>query len=161
MNALIKGGPFINETNAIILSSTHSSFFKMMPHVALVVFLALVLLMASTSHAIPTSAKRGDGDGSEFHGQGKRDVQDTCPKPDRILQTLWDDLSYGPDDWGCEKGYCWSRCAGAGRAAKSFINLYEWCYTTKGSSQDRNYVTCDKKEDCCSTWSCGGPCAAI
>ncbi|KAJ8652040.1 hypothetical protein O0I10_012349 [Lichtheimia ornata] len=131
----------------------------MLPRFALISFLALILLMASTGYAFPTSEKRGDGDGTG--DQRKRDVQDTCPKPDRVLQTLWDDLSYGPDDWGCHKGSCWSRCAGAGRAAKSYLNLYEWCYTTKGSSQDYNYVSCEKNEDCCSTWSCAGPCAAF
>lgn len=106
-----------------------------------------------------------DGDGFQV-SQGdltKRDGPGTCPEPSATLKALWDDKSYGPDDYGCHRGYCWSRCAGFARtfgtAARDAFK--EWCWTTKGRSQDYNYVTCSKKEDCCGTWSCAGTCAAF
>ncbi|KAJ8652041.1 hypothetical protein O0I10_012350 [Lichtheimia ornata] len=107
-----------------------------------------------------------DGDGDDFQvSEGdltKRD-RGTCPQPSATLKAFWDDVSYGPNDYGCHKGYCWSRCAGGARLFGSVArdSIYEWCYTTKGHSQDRGYITCSKKEDCCDTWSCAGPCAAF
>lgn len=54
--------------------------------------------------------------------------------------------------YGCYKGYCWSECTGAGWP------FYEWCYTTRGSSQDYNYVKCNKNVKCKSSWNCAGSC---
>jgi len=54
--------------------------------------------------------------------------------------------------WGCHNGYCWSGCE-----ATIFIGS-EWCYTTRGNSQDNQYVKCSKKEDCQPAWNCAGSC---
>lgn len=61
---------------------------------------------------------------------------------------------------GCECGhnnkcYCWARCSGVlgGRKPK------EWCWTTKGSSQDRNYVECSGPGDCDGCWKCAASCS--
>lgn len=53
---------------------------------------------------------------------------------------------------GCHKGYCWAYCNATG------LGLKEWCYTTKGSSQDYNYVKCTKLSECAPHWKCAGPC---
>lgn len=45
---------------------------------------------------------------------------------------------------GCYKGYCWSGC----EALLGDVNGKEWCYTTKGSSQDHKYVSCSQDSDC-------------
>ncbi|KAG2218768.1 hypothetical protein INT45_012988 [Circinella minor] len=60
---------------------------------------------------------------------------------------------------GCYDGYCWSECLGFGHVA-NVVALNEWCYTTKGRSQDFNYVRCTTDEECCPSWSCAGACAA-
>lgn len=141
----------------------------MLPRLAsLISCAALVLLMANTSNAAPSKQTPGVGDRATgvLVSEGeltKRDGPGTCPAPDAALKAFWDDISYGPGDYGCHKGYCWSRCAGGARIFGSVARdgIYEWCYTTKGRSQDRGYVTCSKKEDCCNTWSCAGPCAAF
>lgn len=59
--------------------------------------------------------------------------------------------------YGCHKGYCWSYCTAAGTVLFGIKN--EWCYTTKGSTQDRNYIKCSSSSDCDACWKCGGPCA--
>lgn len=56
------------------------------------------------------------------------------------------------DDYGCRKERCWSSCS-----ATIFPN--EWCYTTKGRSQDYNYVKCEYTGDCEYYWKCAGPCS--
>lgn len=48
---------------------------------------------------------------------------------------------------------CWAYCYGALSAKNT-----EWCYTTKGRSQDYNYVQCSGPQDCNGCWSCAGPC---
>jgi len=65
--------------------------------------------------------------------------------------------SCGPGDgsghpYGCHKGYCWTRCY----ATEPWLR--EWCYTTKGYSQDFNYVKCNVGDDCCRCWKCAGAC---
>lgn len=137
----------------------------MLPRVALIFFAVLALLTANTIYAAPSSGK-SDIDAVDYTQDPdvtKRDVQGTCPQPSAALKAFWDDISYGPNDYGCLRGYCWSRCAGGARIFGSAARdaIYEWCWTTKGSSQDRGYVGCSKKEDCCQTWSCAGACAAF
>lgn len=61
-------------------------------------------------------------------------------------------------DWGCKNDKCWSRCVGF---AAIFPYIYEWCYTTKGRSQDYNYIKCSSESDCDPCWKCGGPCSAF
>ena len=58
-----------------------------------------------------------------------------------------DDICFG-DDCGCYNGKCWSYC--------SFGS--NWCYTTKGHTQDYNYVYCGKDRECMPDWHCAGPC---
>ncbi|KAH7044361.1 hypothetical protein BKA57DRAFT_469414 [Linnemannia elongata] len=48
--------------------------------------------------------------------------------------------------YGCHNGLCWSHCT------------MGWCYTTKGYSQDRQYVPCEWSTECSPDWSCAGPC---
>lgn len=54
--------------------------------------------------------------------------------------------------YGCLRGYCWSYCHGA------FPWDSDWCWTTRGRSQDYNYVECENNFDCNGCWSCAGPC---
>lgn len=56
--------------------------------------------------------------------------------------------------WGCHKGYCWAGC----EAILAFVPKAEWCYTTKGSSQDFKYVPCYGDGDCGQCWDCAGSC---
>ncbi|KAI9241275.1 MAG: hypothetical protein BYD32DRAFT_77782 [Podila humilis] len=58
-----------------------------------------------------------------------------------------------PNRGGCHKGYCWAGCV----AVSPFGG--EWCYTTKGYSQDYQYVKCSSADECNSNWKCAGPCA--
>lgn len=54
-------------------------------------------------------------------------------------------------DHGCHKGYCWSNCEGV-------VSGNEWCYTTKGYTQDKQYVKCSSNGECKADWRCGGFC---
>jgi len=59
-----------------------------------------------------------------------------------------DDKICFEENCGCIRGWCWSYCSfGA-----------NWCYTTKGSSQDRNWVKCTKHRECMPDWHCAGAC---
>lgn len=55
--------------------------------------------------------------------------------------------------FGCHKGYCWAYCHAV------LGNEREWCYTTRGSSQDYNYVGCSRDSDCDGCWKCAGACS--
>lgn len=56
---------------------------------------------------------------------------------------------------GCYRGYCWAGCT-------SIVGSdLEWCYTTRGSSQDRGYIKCSEDTECSKCWKCAGPCAAL
>lgn len=57
------------------------------------------------------------------------------------------------EKWGCHNGYCWAGCQ-----AIAAISQKEWCYTTRGHSQDYQYVTCQGMGDCDACWNCAGPC---
>lgn len=61
------------------------------------------------------------------------------------------------EDFGCHKGYCWTKCDGAGNVWTAFHGL-EWCWTTKGGSQDFQYVTCNSNADCDRIWNCASSC---
>lgn len=61
------------------------------------------------------------------------------------------------NEYGCHKGYCWSYCSGAGTLL--FGMTKEWCYTTKGRSQDRQYIKCTSNDECDACWRCAGPCS--
>lgn len=54
---------------------------------------------------------------------------------------------------GCSKGYCWAYCHAV------LGHEREWCYTTRGSSQNYQYVSCSRDEDCDKCWKCAGSCA--
>ncbi|OAQ29354.1 hypothetical protein K457DRAFT_125842 [Linnemannia elongata AG-77] len=54
---------------------------------------------------------------------------------------------------GCHKGYCWAGCASGVPFA-----FNEWCYTTRGRSQDYNYVSCSNDNECSMDWRCAGSC---
>lgn len=54
--------------------------------------------------------------------------------------------------YGCYKSYCWASCT-------AVFGQGEWCYTTKGSTADYNYVKCNDDDDCQANWHCAGPCA--
>uniref|UniRef100_T1KLV5 Uncharacterized protein n=1 Tax=Tetranychus urticae TaxID=32264 RepID=T1KLV5_TETUR len=56
--------------------------------------------------------------------------------------------------FGCYKGYCWSRCSSQGKKP----NNKEWCYTTRGRSHRYGPFRCRSKKDCNPCWKCGGPC---
>lgn len=55
--------------------------------------------------------------------------------------------------YGCAKGYCWASCGLMG------IIKGEWCWTTRGSMWDRNYVKCNWDWECEPHWHCAGACA--
>lgn len=57
---------------------------------------------------------------------------------------------------GCHKGYCWVQCYAAGWVV--FKSENDWCYSTKGSSQDYKYVKCKSATECRSDWNCAGAC---
>ena len=62
---------------------------------------------------------------------------------------------------GCYKGYCWARCKGFMYTFALPLMGYkdqEWCYTTKGYSQDFQYVSCKEKSECDCEWRCAGSC---
>lgn len=53
--------------------------------------------------------------------------------------------------WGCYQGYCWAGCD-----ATAVNN--EWCYTTRGYSQDYQYIRCSRDSECSDCWACAGAC---
>ena len=64
------------------------------------------------------------------------------------------------ETYGCHKGYCWTKCIG-GELTPFFGRLVagtEWCWTTKGPSQDFQYVRCNNDDDCCQYWHCASSC---
>jgi len=61
-------------------------------------------------------------------------------------------------DCGCYKGYCTSKC-GRWQGILGKKNK-EWCYTTKGTKGDREWVKCSHDKQCHPDWSCGGFCSA-
>ena len=63
--------------------------------------------------------------------------------------------------YGCYKGYCWARCRGFMYTFAFPLMGFkdqEWCYTTKGYSQDFQYVSCKEDSECGCTWKCAGSC---
>ncbi|PPQ95594.1 hypothetical protein CVT26_008622 [Gymnopilus dilepis] len=58
---------------------------------------------------------------------------------------------------GCYNGWCWASCV----TGVPLVEGHEWCYTTRGYSQDYNYIRCSHNEDCDVNWKCAGPCAAF
>lgn len=80
---------------------------------------------------------------------------------EEILDKLKDRWNFGcvkDDAFGCSKGYCWSNCAGFGQMTVTSLFTHDWCYTTRGRSQDYNYVRCESKSDCDPCWKCAGSC---
>lgn len=59
--------------------------------------------------------------------------------------------SFECGQFGCLNGRCWSYCGVS-------LTGGEWCYTTKGYSQDFNYVSCSNADDCNGCWKCAGSC---
>lgn len=59
---------------------------------------------------------------------------------------------------GCYNGYCCKPCNGAS-VIFFWVAGEEWCYSTRGRSQDYNYVRCNDDADCDPNWHCAGPCA--
>ncbi|KAF8149096.1 hypothetical protein B0H34DRAFT_734860 [Crassisporium funariophilum] len=55
-----------------------------------------------------------------------------------------------PDVGRCWKNYCWAWCTDP---AVRF-----WCYTTRGSTFDGNYVGCTAPYECEGVIKCAGPC---
>lgn len=53
-------------------------------------------------------------------------------------------------NYGCTKGYCWSWCKNKDSG--------DWCYTTKGCKDDKNYVGCTYTSDCLESWECADKC---
>ena len=59
-------------------------------------------------------------------------------------------------EYGCHKGYCWSRCKALG------LGLYEWCYTTRAHTFSYHYIPCSHEgmeSQCSPCWNCAGPCS--
>merc|ERR1712079_657175 len=54
--------------------------------------------------------------------------------------------------YGCWKGYCWTYCSNGFACG----GTCPWCYTTKGYSQDFNYVSCNNDNECNPNWNCAG-----
>jgi len=80
-------------------------------------------------------------------GQGERVVV-SASNPDYPHSEKDANICFG-ENCGCHNKYCWSYCSfGA-----------QWCYTTKGSSQSHDYVTCNKERECLPDWHCGGACS--
>ncbi|KAF8149098.1 hypothetical protein B0H34DRAFT_195194 [Crassisporium funariophilum] len=55
-----------------------------------------------------------------------------------------------PDVGRCWKDHCWAWCTDQ---AFEF-----WCYTTRGSTFDGQYVGCTKAYECQGVTTCAGPC---
>ncbi|KAJ6640902.1 Allergen Tha p 2 [Pseudolycoriella hygida] len=51
--------------------------------------------------------------------------------------------------WGCYNGYCYTYCSNP-------LVVESWCYTTKGSRYDRQWVACNENAECSQGWKCGG-----
>ncbi|ORZ28850.1 hypothetical protein BCR41DRAFT_344181 [Lobosporangium transversale] len=58
-------------------------------------------------------------------------------------------MAVGQAGYGCYKGRCWANCG---------VSSLEWCYTTKGSTWDGQYVPCSSNGECQPHWSCAGAC---
>lgn len=56
--------------------------------------------------------------------------------------------------YGCHKGYFWARAP----VLQLHLIGATRCYTTKGKTQDRNYIQCKNSLECDADWSCAGPC---
>lgn len=69
------------------------------------------------------------------------------------LISLFGVFGMAKEEYGCHKGYCWTTCIGG-------VPWWgaEWCYTTKGSSQDFSYIGCTDKSECDKDWKCAGSC---
>ncbi|KAF9574974.1 hypothetical protein EC968_004734 [Mortierella alpina] len=115
------------------------------------VTIALVLLFSATVNAseCPEGYKECQDNCGRIADSGPTKVACNADCLRRCGQNLY--------NFGCSKGYCWSGCSSFGLLP---INT-EWCWTTRGSSQDRNYVRCSSDDECSNDWHCGGPCAAI
>lgn len=53
---------------------------------------------------------------------------------------------------GCRNGRCWAGC-------DATVVDNEWCYTTRGYSQDYRYIGCGQDHECDKCWKCAGPCS--
>jgi hypothetical protein len=71
------------------------------------------------------------------------------------LKAEWSEVK--GQDYGCHKGYCWTKCLGAGMV---FGQMGEWCWNTKGASGYKAYIPCATHDDCCQYWSCAGSCSS-
>lgn len=74
---------------------------------------------------------------------------DSLDRNDILLDVITGKCAYYA---GCKKGYCWTPCKAVGI-------FFEWCYSTKGSSQDYQYVKCSSDSECNKCWKCAGPCS--
>ncbi|CAO3640665.1 unnamed protein product [Cunninghamella echinulata] len=72
-----------------------------------------------------------------------------------LLVTIFFEIAIAAEAFDCWEGRCWTYCTAVGHVIPG---AEEWCYTTKSSSQDYNYVDCNADSECQRNWSCAGPC---
>lgn len=51
----------------------------------------------------------------------------------------------------CYNGQCWAYCSDS-------LSSGSWCYTTRGKSQNGQYVSCTRDSQCNPCWNCAGSC---
>lgn len=113
---------------------------------------AACVLSANLTKRQTKPSDAATGAGADLFGKILGTYLDTLVKPE-TNGTFWDGNRECGHEGGCYKGYCWSSCD-----ATAFNN--EWCYTTKGYSQDFKYVECGSDSDCSLCWKCAGSCTA-
>lgn len=114
--------------------------------------LAIGIANVMGSHLISKRQSKPDasGAGADLLGKILGTYLDTLVKPE-TNGSFWDGNKECGYQGGCHKGFCWSFCDATA------ING-EWCYTTKGRSQDFNYVECSRDDECNRCWKCAGSC---
>ncbi|KAJ6644239.1 Allergen Tha p 2 [Pseudolycoriella hygida] len=91
-------------------------------------------------------------------GSTRIDVYSVGASDSAVYQSYWETRTEPDKDhnnYGCFKGKCWSKCS---TTFVSIISEYEWCYSTKGNSQDFQYVACETYNTCNPKWKCAGSC---
>lgn len=127
------------------------------------VFVLVLLALTISVFGVPNHETVQDSELSENDGTShrtKRQVIDAIkivlpavkPALDHVGGLIGDAIKGKcANKGGCHKGYCWSKCRATGIGG-------EWCYNTKGRSQDYKYVKCSRDSECDKCWKCAGSC---
>lgn len=88
------------------------------------------------------------------HGLPSGDLEPVNDETGNSNLTRVDRAAKGCNDrGGCYNGKCWAGCDAV------LFGDKEWCYTTKGNSQDYQYIGCSRDHECSKCWKCAGACS--